>query len=303
MTIAYPTPTANGAAAPARYCATCADSSLLNTMNGMLDLFVTAILLCLIIALVTLALAQLLGPFVRALVQARMLTVWHRDASRDQPETVVPGWFRKEVRGPLPGVDIKTEEGGSIEPVFPRGGWHLPLGSISNGHLMKSLQSAATLILARPSRHPREFALLAASADAEDRGTVLALDFLARKNPSLVARLLATGRDAEPPTADAERPKAKAQRSEGFSQAVSAAQDAVGTAAERTLDKIQLGLDGAFAGWSRLLAMAIGAAIAETAALAVSNRLSAAGLVLGIVGGLLASLARDLANGYLSRRR
>jgi len=288
----------------------CLKPEPLITLNHMLDLLTTAILLCLIIGVATLAVSQLLKPLPRAAAQYLMLRRWHRQADLGEGVSA-PIWLTDWVNERR--ADKKLVES-DRQHKFPKASFRHLARSISNGHFMKILQSASTLILARPSLAVGEFHMLTAGASSEDRGTILLLDRLARTSPHLVAELMnPKPPEPKPPESDSSEPwderEISADKPEetldstGFAEVVAAAQDAVSAATERCLDQIQLRLDSAVAAYSRLLTMLIGIVIAQAAAMAVSGRYSWAAAVVGIVGGLLASLAYDAAGNYFSRRR
>jgi hypothetical protein len=279
------------------------ESSLVVTLQQMLSLFTSGILLCLIIALVTLAIVQILQPFARGAVQYFLLLRWHSRAEnedrtiKDLMEGRVPAWIKTA----FPDIEPLKSLNLDASSKFPKPDLGLLLRSVSMGFLMKRVQDAATLILARPSLSICEYRLLTSAASVEDRNAVLILDLFARHDPARLAALVNPPSDISAASAGASvhanSPAA------GFAEAVAAAQQTVSAAAERHLDELQLQLEGSLAAYVRLLSIVTGMIVADLAAVAVSPSQTELPLIIGAVGGLLSSLLNDAARGLMARRR
>lgn len=264
------------------------------TLQELLTLFASAIMLCLIIALITLAIVQMLRPLVRGLVQYLMLMRWHRNARRGYwfAETdqwrFIPRWLHRAIppdEGMHRFAGRDLEEGDARE--FPRPEPAMLVRSLPDGLLMKQLQDAATLILARPSLHMSEYFAITSAASREDRDTILYLDFVSRTYPERLAELARPVKGKET----------------GYAEAITAAQQAVSAATERHLDALQLQLEGGLAARSRALAIVVGIAVAMGGASVLDRPQYLVPIVIGALGGLLSSLFYEAALGFIARRR
>ncbi|RYY28730.1 MAG: hypothetical protein EOP62_02425 [Sphingomonadales bacterium] len=265
-------------------------------LQDLLVLFTSAILLSLIIAVISLAILQLFRPWLRGGVQWMTLARWHRRSEYFgrvywNPDRGTPRWLARFFPDEPPLSELlhrKVERDAhfsqSTKKQFPWPSIALLLQPISNGLLMKKIQDAASLVLARPSVYIDEFLYLTDHASEGDRHTVLYLDFISRREPGAITR------------------SAK-EEDRGFVEAVAVAQQSVGTAAERHLDELQLRLEGALANWTRVLSIMLGMAVAFIGANEIWPRPIGLALIIGATGGLLASLLHDMAAGYVSRRR
>ncbi len=277
------------------------EPAVVKTLDQMLRLFSTAIALSLVIAIITLALMQILYPFVRGLAQSVQMASWLSTLSDEhdssEPTVRLPDWLIKEV-GPTTQFVVDGIGRPAKRKVFPGPDALNLLRSVTNGHLMKCVQDASNQLLARPSMSAGEYRFITRGAAEIDRETILFLDFLTLNHPRRVAALLDV-RPVQNVASSAERHS----DGSGIAEAVAAAQHSVTSAAERRLDEFQLKLDGALASTSRVVCVMIGLTIAWTAADALHASERGAVTIVGIVGGLLGGLFLELLGSFLGRRR
>ena len=277
------------------------EPSVTRMIVQILHLFSAGIALSLIIAVITLAVMQLLHPLVRGITQWRELHLRRVSAQgpKDLLGSELPKWLQDYDPDFRSRFDKFIDTKHSIR-VFPKLGVSDILRSVSNGLLMKRIQACADQLLARPSLSVFDFRWLTEGAPAVDANTVLLLDILAVDTSGQVASLLGAV-EHEPSIAGtlADAP----QRGSGRAEAVAAAQQSVSTAAERNLDALQLRLDGTLAVTTRVVCLFIGLQIAALAAAAVEAPDRSAVGVVGIVGGLLGALFQDVLSSALRTRR
>lgn len=293
------------------------------TVQELLTFFSAAILLCLIISLLTLAIVQLFRPYMRGSSQRMMFRRW-RDAwefehiSRAGPETFpIPPSLRPLIEEfdefaafGADDEDIEPEERAAgrfhlfneINEHLLRTAWRKMSeedervigrmarpslwSALPHGLLMKQLQDGAALILARPSLHVSEYLALARGASDLDRATVLYLDYFSQRNPFRVAAI-----------------KDETFLEHGIRQSIASAQQAVGAAADKTLDAMQLRLEASLASQSRLASILVGGWIAAVGLLCIASGHWQVAVPLGLVGGLLSSMIYEASASLLERRR
>lgn len=256
------------------------------------------------IALFTLGVSQFVRPAFRGAAQWLAMRGMRVSSRGDDRPGKPPEWFQRTLGdAPLQWSETDFKNIGK----FPYPSIRL-LGSPENGLFMRALQDAAGQILARPSQNLGEYRFLVEAASREDQDAVLWLDVISRHAPQTITRLLnptpandqadsATAKSVEPTPDDLAR---------GFADAIGAAQEAVSTAASQRLDGIQVSLETELIVVTRASCVVIGVLIADLARATVGGLESQGTLVVfivGGVGGLMAALAYDIAQGLMARRR
>lgn len=297
---------AMGSSISSRFTIPNGEQSVLRTLEQLLQLLSVGLALSLVIAIITLALMQLLYPFVRGFSQTLQTVTWrserrmaeelHRNLSE------IPGWLASEADHLHRWIDQAAWRS-KQKSVFPKSDILNMIRSVSNGHFMKRLQDASDQVLARPSVSVDEFFWLTRTAPPIDSNTILLLDILTLENPELVANLLGDGPDKDVANSAVRRVGQPKKRPTGIAEAVAAAQQSVTSAAERQLNELQLKLDGALEPTARLVCVMIGLAVASIPADALDARDPLAVMLVGAVGGLLGSLFQDALSSVLRKRR
>ncbi|WP_454890514.1 hypothetical protein [Sphingopyxis chilensis] len=272
----------------------------MTTLKELLAFFTLTIALCLIIAILTLAMVQLVRPLLRGAVQLRALTRWRNDRRArgliSENDLAVPRWLKGLVPGDDPLWEEFQTEWGSLDPysqnsptsILSNPHYSRIFRSTSDGHFMKQIQDAATSVLAHPSLHTRDYLALTRGASREDVSAILYLDFIARRRPQRLNKLMIPADGAAP----------------GFAESVAAAQQAVSDATEQSLDAIQLSLGGPQDIASKTLSIAVGMSVAAAGAYLTAPRGDPmVPLIIGTLGGLLSTLLYDIAAAFMARRR
>jgi hypothetical protein len=274
------------------------DPGLVDIMSGMVAFFITGLEACACIGLATLAVTQFADPFVRSMMHLWIRNRWIREAEcKPWKENALgyiqesPIWLRDlyndvrhqiavEMANSPPKTPPWEKESAPTIPGF------LPFGA-SHGQYMKLLQAASDAILSRPMVHVRDFLFLTEDAGASQQAAVLALDWIATQKPELLSRWT----------------KDESSKSSGVAEAMTASRDAVSLAAERNLDRVQMGLETRSRLYQKITIIVVAVYLSMLASYAVSSRVYAGAVALGLVAGLMTSLVSEWFGTLLSRRR
>jgi hypothetical protein len=268
-----------------------------------------------LIAVVTLALLQLVKPFARGLIHWRTARSWLQDEERlsfvDISKSIHPServprprWVR-ELR--KTGLWVPRPE---FEDAPPGGvfGGRFTGSTTSTQYFMRGIQNVVSAVMQSPSTYLGAFALLTRRAPREVQATLLWADLFRRfGGDTFLEENDGNDRSREGAAVDEgafEHPRAEERRraKDTASHAIAAAQDIVEAEVERSLDALQLKLVARWQTASRCVTLSVGLALAMTASW-VSGSLSAVTFAVGLTGGAIAAMLDESAGSILANAR
>lgn len=307
---------------PVRRSASAAQAQLPPDLVARLaDFLVEGFVVCLFIALLTVAALHLLRPVMRKIAQSRSLAdnaelpdeLKKRFGGGEVDEydgeitpmlvrlygalppwlTQTSGWDWDERRQWVMQRDRQRSSGRKVDRTSLSWAFHRLREARRRGFatrssflpdelFMRTIENEAKAVLARPSENPYLFALLTASAPDDSTAVAGRLDALGEESPAAAARL------ADPETSEP-----------GVAAGIAAAQSAVVAAAESWLDKFQLSLASQSLFVSRFFALFAGLFLAALAGEFVEWKAHNDLLLgLGATGGVLGLLANDALSAF-----